>query len=187
MAVMSIIDGVEQPATAEAWEIVGHGLAQLRNQVEASGSRQMWAIGDWLVTGEDVVLRHLKKRRVRQEAARITGYSRHTLSMAASVARKIGPAMRIDELSWWHHLVASRLDREEVRPWLVRAANEGWSTREFRARLQACTAGHARPSTVTARWIARLVTLRRDQIDEELRSQLRSWWDREMASDHPVA
>ena len=73
MAVMSILDGVEPLATAEAWERVGHGLAQSRNQVETSGSRQMWAVGDWLVVGEDVLLRHLKKRRIRQEAARITG------------------------------------------------------------------------------------------------------------------
>src|SRR6266566_9882650 len=95
--------------TPETWRAVGEQLARKRGNLGHAGSRQMWDIGDWLRDGEDEVFKQLKRSRVRTMASGITGYSRHTLSMAASLARKMGPSMRIDGLTWWHHLAVARL------------------------------------------------------------------------------
>ncbi len=144
----------------------------------------MWHVGDWLVAGEDGVFENLKKSRVRELAAEITGYSRRSLSMAVRVARRYEPSMRITALSWWYHLAAARLDRSQQSDWLARAVEEGWSLAEFRSRLrEAGDISQRERSRDARRVVVQLVRLNRAEIRDELLSQLREWWQREMVTE----
>lgn len=171
--------------SAEDWRHTGTQLARSSHQIEATGSRQMWEVGDWLLTGEDIVFKNLKKSKVRQMAAEITGYSLHTLRMAASVARKIKSSMRIDGLSWWHHLSVANLDEKGQAVWLTRAAEEGWSVHELRSRLRAQVPQASRPPrrVRTSRLVLELTQLHRDEIGNELLGKLREWWQKEVSRD----
>ncbi len=171
----------------DAWRAIGVELARSRVQVDGSRSRQMWAIGDWLAAGEEVVFKSLKKARVRSMAAEITGYSRHTLVMAVSVARKVEPSIRIDGLSWWHHLVVAKLPGEEQSLWLTRAAEEGWSVPVLRERMSRDGADRSPVSRRTRRLISQLVRLRGNDIDGELLAQLHQWWHQEVQSRSTAA
>jgi hypothetical protein len=144
----------------------------------------MWEVGDWLLAGEDVVFKHLKRSKVRELAAQITGYSRQTLTMAALVSRRIDVSLRIDGLSWWHHLAAARLDPTELCHWLTRAAEESWSVSTLRARLreEGLISTRSRPER-GRQAVLQLVTLRRRDIPEDLRDQLREWWSNEMRDE----
>jgi hypothetical protein len=164
--------------TPDSWRAVGEQLARARGSLSHAGSQQMWDVGDWLRDGEDEVFKRLNRSRVRTMAAAITGYSRHTLSMAVSLARKMGPSMRIEGLTWWHHLAVAGLDAEMQSHWLTRAAEEGWSIRELRARLSSeARAGGRRPGRPVQSVVTELIRLNRDDIPDSLLVQLRQWWE----------
>jgi hypothetical protein len=167
------------PTTEASWREAGGALARQRARIAGMGSRQMWQVGDWLVQGEDEVLRHLSRSHVRTVAT-ITGYSRHTLTMAASVARKVGPRARLDELTWWHHLAVARLDQAEQRRWLERAAEQRWSPRALREELPAGSPGRGRPRHRSGRLVGELVRYRREDIPASDVARLRAWYLREM-------
>jgi hypothetical protein len=193
LAVLKVpVRSIEQPATASqpvldttrAWYEAGRQLADAREHQKMAGSQQMWAIGDWLLVGESVLFKHLKKARVRTLAAELSTYSRHTLAMAVSVARKYDASMRIEELSWWHHLVVAGLDMTDREMWLRRAVDHGWSPRQLRAELDV-QRGRSGPrrAELPRKTINQLLLLRRDDIDQDLRGRLRDWWQREMGGD----
>jgi|SRR5215472_3428527 len=166
------------PQTPEGWRAMGERLAQQRGTISHMGSRQMWEIGDWLREGEDQVFRQLNRSRVRMMGSAITGYSRHTLNMAVSLARKIGPSMRIEGLTWWHHLAVARLDREAQSEWLTRAAEEGWSIRELRARLsREVPSGRGSSQRHVRSVVSELLRLNREEIPDPLLDQLQRWWE----------
>jgi hypothetical protein len=164
-----------------AWQDRGRRLALSSAEITVSKSRHMWEMGDWLVAGEDAVFRNLKKDAVRHMAAEISGYSRHTLTMAASVARKVEPSVRVGGLSWWHHLLVASLDKSEQNNWLSHAAEEEWSVHTFRAKLQDLNHKARRSPNRSQRLVLELTKLQRDDIDEELHEVLSRWWLREMA------
>jgi hypothetical protein len=142
----------------------------------------MWAVGDWLLEGEVHILKGKKRSKVRELAAELTGYSTHTLTMAASVARKVDPSMRIDGLSWWHHLAVAQLASEEQARWLVRAAEDDWSVARLREELRDSSPMTARPSmTRRADWlVSQLVRLTRDEIPDGVLTELHRWWQHEI-------
>lgn len=149
----------------------------------------MWEIGDWLLAGEETVLRHLKKSKVREMAAEVTGYSRRTLSMAASVARKVSTDAPVDGRSWWHHLAASRVELSLQCQWLTRPA-EGWSVPELRAHLRVHLTQPASQPSRGARLIRNLTAIDRNEISDELMAKLEIWWHsgrREADSSHACA
>jgi hypothetical protein len=163
----------------EEWRTVGARLRRERETADAAGSRQMWSVGDWLMAGEDRIFDRIKKRTIRRWAAEITGYSQHTLVMAVSVARKIDPSLRVDGLSWWHHLTVARLPQPEQSHWLSEAAERGWSVRELRAQL----ALHGHTSSRRRRprgdqLIQQIVALNPDEVGDEVLWQLRDWLDK---------
>jgi hypothetical protein len=172
----------------EDWRMVGFKLRAERESVTSAGSRQMWSVGDWLTAGEDRVFNRLKKQTVRQVAAQITGYSQHTLVMAASVSRKVGPSVRVDGLSWWHHLVVARLPETEHAHWLCQAAEQGWSVRELRTRL-------SRVGQTPPRWrrhrgeqlVTQLVALGPGEVRADLLAQLQGWLDQQLRRPAEVA
>ena len=188
LRVRNDVDYQRAVASPEAWREMGLKIARDRHGHEMAGSQQMWEIGDWLLSGESTVFKHLTKMKVREMAAEVSTYSVHTLVMAVSVARKIEPSMRIDGLSWWHHLVAAKLDLPDRESWLTRAAEGGWSPREFRDELarEGKVARRRRP--VRARQtVGQLLQLHREDIDHNLLSQLTAWWRREISAEMDVA
>jgi hypothetical protein len=164
----------------EDWRMTGARLRRERENVDSSGSRQMWNVGDWLVAGEDDVFRRMKKQMIRKWASQITGYSQHTLVMAVSVARKIDATQRVDGLSWWHHLAVARLPAPEQARWLCEAAERGWSIRELRERL--ARSGHTSSRRRPRRGellIKQVVALSPGEVEEDLLVQLTDWLDRQ--------
>jgi hypothetical protein len=162
-----------------AWRHAGAELASRYRQLQGTGSRQMWDVGDWLVAGEEQVFRAMTRVAVRELASRITGYSRHTLAMAASVSRKVDPSIRIDGLTWWHHLAVARLGAAQQSEWLVRAAELEWSVRTLREHLRRAS-GNGATGSHSAELVQQLVRLRREQIPDALVPRLRDWWEREL-------
>jgi hypothetical protein len=171
--------GGESDLSPESWRGIGLRLASSRGRLEGSASRQMWEIGDWLRVGENRVFSNLNRIKVRALASELTGYSRHTLTMAVSVARKVDASIRVDGLSWWHHLAVANRSPDEQAEWLTRAAEEGWSVATLRVELRA--RGEAgRPSRPpsperTARLIHDVLQLRRDAVPDGLVVELRRW------------
>jgi hypothetical protein len=183
MAKLSVLescqpDHIVRPGLTEAgWRDIGQQLRHERAHSERTGSRLMWDVGDWLIDGEDVVFTMLKRARVRELASEITGYSRHTLRMAASVARKVPPAARRPNLSWWHHLVVAKLSSPEQRLWLARAAEEGWSANTAREELliAGLVSGHPRrrrPGAV----VSHLLTLTKADMSQAMLEDIEAWW-----------
>jgi hypothetical protein len=174
-----------EPPTPDEWRNTGAQLAHRRGQSDHHASCQMWAIGDWLRSGEDDIFRHLKRARVRAMAAEITGYSRHTLVMAVSLARKIEPSMRIEELTWWHHLMVARLHCSERQILLIQALEHGWSVKTLREHLRTLgkASGRVREPRRGDRAVAEIVKLGRDDFEHGRLVELRLWWQREI---HPL-
>ena len=185
MALLSVLhpdqhDDIDRPRLTEgAWREIGERFMHERAHSERNGSRQMWEVGDWLIAGEDVVFARLKRARVRQLAAEITGYSHHTLRMAASVARKVPPAARWPNLSWWHHLVVAKLGEPEQRRWLARTAEAGWAARTLRAELLAAglVSGTDRRTRSKA-VVSQLLTLSREDMSRAMLEDIEAWWQR---------
>jgi hypothetical protein len=180
----AMTDG-QKPLTSDEWQNVGRSLATRRERLAGGASRQMWEIGDWLRSGEEQVFRNLNRSRVRELASELSGYSRHTLRMAVSVARRVDPSVRVDGLSWWHHLCVANRTAEEQQHWLTRAAEEGWPVAALRkeVRRAGVDSGHPRRSTPRpARVVGDLLMLRRDDIPDDLIDSLRRWWQTEMRS-----
>jgi hypothetical protein len=169
--------------TPSEWRELGRQIAGDRHQVTRRASQQMWAVGDWLLQGEDQVFMHLNRRRVRVLASEVTGYSRHTLTMAVSLARRFRPDTRVDGLSWWHHLLVAKLGEAEQEAWLIRAAEEEWSVRTLRERLRGASVIASKSSGLQPdKLVSELTRWKRSEISERMVEQLRQWWDREMAT-----
>lgn len=173
--------GVAEGQSADEWRLIGANLRRERERGEALRSRQMWSVGDWLMAGEDRVFNRLKKRTIRKFAAEITGYSQHTLVMAVSVARKVDPSVRVDGLSWWHHLAVAGLPMAEQAHWLCQAAEQGWGVRELRTRLRQ----HGRTSSRGRQrrgeqLVQQVVELNPGEVNDDLLAQLRDWLDRQL-------
>ncbi|HEY7199911.1 MAG TPA: hypothetical protein VIC57_06860 [Candidatus Dormibacteraeota bacterium] len=166
--------------TPPEWREIGKRIAGQRQLVNGHASRQMWAVGDWLLQGEDDVFTHLNRRGVRELAAEITGYSTHTLAMAVSVARRVRPDVRVDGLSWWHHLLVGKLPAEEQERWLCRAAEEGWSVKTMRERLRAASVIAGSRTRQPDRLVTQLTRWTRAEMSDGAVSRLHEWWRREM-------
>ena len=171
--------------TEDAWRQMGSAIANRRGQLDGMGSRQMWEIGDWLVAGEDDVFKRLNRAGVRELAAGITGYAPHTLSMAASVARRVSRPTRIDGLTWWHHLAVAKLDQEQQSEWLTQAAVQEWSVKRLRSALQQAGKIRRRSPPRPKRLVAELVRLSRAEIPESAMRELDEWWRRQRSPEPP--
>lgn len=180
MARLAVVTSTD--LTPAEWQELGRGIAGNRHQTARQASNQMWVVGDWLLQGEDRVFTHLNRRRVRALAAEVTGYSRHTLTMAVSLARRYRPDTRVDGLTWWHHLLVAKLDALEQEAWLVRAAEEEWSVRTMRERLRgASVIASGRPDPLAV-LVSELTRLKRSEMPTPVVERLREWWRREMES-----
>jgi hypothetical protein len=178
-AIRDVIAALDEESglTHDAWVELGLSLVAERDEVSRRGSDLMWLVGDWLVRGEDQVHRGLKRSRVRDMAVEVTGYSPHTLAMAVSLARKIPPSMRIEDLTWWHHLSVSRLPLEARQRWLRKAAEQGWSARSLRAELRKDAPPPARRDSSHS-LIKAVTSLRSTDLPAAALNELRQWLDK---------
>jgi hypothetical protein len=101
--------------------------------------------------------------------------------MAASVARKVEPSMRIEGLTWWHHLAVAKLSTSERTSWLERAMADRLSVQGLRIALR--NAGHLPNHQATSRQrrlVRELVKLKGEEFEHDMLTKLRNWWDREI-------
>jgi hypothetical protein len=99
----------DEGATFEQWQKVGEVLQKLDASIQ-------WLLGDWLVYGERVW------GQTYEQIAEATGYEVTSLRQYAWVARGVDLSIRIDKLSFGHHMLVAGLEPESQRNWLGRAA-----------------------------------------------------------------
>jgi hypothetical protein len=171
---------LKEELTEQHWLNLGQRFGRELVGLNYSRSQHMWAVGDWLVQGEDMVFKNRTRAAVRQRAAGLTGYAPRTMAMAASVARRVEPSSRVEGLSWWHHLVVASLERQHHAVWLTRAAENMWTAARLRQELvSAGLTSRRRARPATTRLVTELLKLRRDDLPGEMVGQLAGWWARE--------
>jgi len=108
----------------ERWTDVGRALADI-------GQSLTWAIGDWLLYGEQQ-----EWGDPYTEAQTVFGLSIGYLRNCKWVAKSFEISRRRDNLSWAHHREVMGLEPDEQDRWLDRASKNGWTTRELQAWLK---------------------------------------------------
>lgn len=130
---LTITEGVK----FEQWEHYGRKLQLAERGIQ-------WAIGDWLVYGEN----HWPDKY--DQAVEITGYKEGTLMNYATVARAIPPgpnSRRRESLDYTTHVEVASLKPDEQEKLLAKAAGEGLSTRRVRREAEKIKrAGKPRPN-----------------------------------------
>ncbi len=107
----------------EQWEAAGRELNRMARAIN------FW-VGDWINYGE----RNYGEKY--SQAIDVTGMEYQTLCNTASVAKRIPPERRRENLSWTHHAEVASLPPEQQVEWLDRADEEGMTVARLRSRLQ---------------------------------------------------
>lgn len=103
-----------------------------------------WWIGDLILWGDGRY-----QHRVEQ-AANLFGLAEGTLQNYASVCDRVPAKRRKYGVPFHVHAMAARMEPDQQERWLTEAAEKGWTTREFRAALDA--AGAAPPPRPQPEW-----------------------------------
>ena len=106
--------------TRERWAEIGRTLRAMERGV------QFW-VGDWLAFGED---------HYGEEAFAELERKDKTLANWATVARKVHPSRRRDDVRFSHHAEVTSLPPEEQTEVLGMAAENGWVVRETREEVE---------------------------------------------------
>jgi len=105
--------------------------SQIRYSLDALGRSLQFAIGDWINYGE---CNYGEKY---TQAIEFTEYNYHSLINLAAVARRVPMSSRKDSLFYSHHSTVAYVDDPNMREWLLEeAAEQGWTVRQLRARVQ---------------------------------------------------
>ena len=113
---------INLPSDLESWKERGAGLLRSLREVKNSFEMNRWAIGDWLVDGEDEF-----GEMAYSEAAQITGWERGSLYNIVWVVRKFPISLRSETgLKWSHFKELARIEDEKVRQELLRGFNNGF-------------------------------------------------------------
>ncbi len=113
-----------QAATFEEWEMVGRALKKIESGLQ-------FAIGDWLLDGE----RRWGEKYT--EAAALVGYKAKTLRQLVWVCRQVHLSLRIDKLTFGHHVLVAGMPADQQIMWLERAADAtpSWSINRLRLEI----------------------------------------------------
>ncbi len=112
----------------EEWQTHGENLAAM------SGSIQWW-IGDFINYGEAAYgEKYSQALTLWESQAKDEGYG--GLANMAWVSREYESSIRIENLSWSHHLIAASLNEDQRQVLLERAATEGWSAHDLRRQVR---------------------------------------------------
>ena len=125
-----------------AWLEEGRALVAREQDMDRARDTLAWEMGDW-VADREVGYGDLTR------LAADLDISLGTLKNRASVARRIDPARRRDDLSWSHHAEVAGLEPVEGDAALAEAALYSWSVDRLRGAL-----GERRSAARTAREIA---------------------------------
>ncbi|WP_053226378.1 LmbU family transcriptional regulator [Solirubrobacter soli] len=106
------------------WAELGCRLARI-----SDGSA--WALGDWIVFGQDTYGDRYRK------ALEATNVEYKTLRNYAWVARRFPSSRRRRALSLQHHAQVAALHEAEQDLWLARSETLGWSRAELRRQMAA--------------------------------------------------
>ncbi|WP_271506814.1 hypothetical protein [Bradyrhizobium sp. CCBAU 11357] len=110
----------------EVWSAIGQKLVTTKEGLQ-------WALGDWWAYGEDAY-------KIRKDELKVLGkklgYKSGSLMNLGTISRKVPPSSRNEALSWSHHKVVSKLDRDAQRKWLEQAANGKWSVRQMQKQIR---------------------------------------------------
>lgn len=104
---------------ASQWKELGLVLAKTDTAIQ-------WAIGDWWAYGYQLYGK--KARKIAKELP----YEVGSLINLGSVARKVKPSLRNEDLSFSHHVVVAKLEPDKQAKWLKRAATYGFSVSKLR-------------------------------------------------------
>lgn len=126
---LKLVDGLE----LNEWKRIGHKFGECQDSV-------MWWLGDWLNYGErSYGEKYSEARKIFcEEGEGEFSYKDQTMRVAAYVAGRIPPLIRVNNLSFGHHrLVAKFEDRKEITKWLKRASEGKWSVDRLSSELKA--------------------------------------------------
>jgi hypothetical protein len=132
----------------QEWLICGRELAQADALAQTDATARQFAIGDWLIEGEEK-----RSRKAYDDAAGIfTNYKRVTLRNLANVARSVQTSLRNDVLSWSYHAAVARFAKapETQKKLLAYAAEKSVSVSAFRKHINE-TYPPAKPANKTDR------------------------------------
>ena len=123
----------------QEWATIGCRLAYV-------SSVSAWALGDWLLFGQQSFGRRYRT------ALQETNLDYQTLRNYAWVAGRFDPARRHGALSFQHHAEVASLSEPEQELWLCRAENDHWSRNELRRQMRAKRSSRPAPTAVIVRF-----------------------------------
>jgi hypothetical protein len=120
----------ETGVSFDEWQQLGKILQRFEASIQ-------WLIGDWMAYGERVW------GQTYEQVAEETGYNVKSLYQYAWVSRNVDFSIRIENLSFGHHVLVAGLEPEQQRQWLEYALSGDLSISQLR---QAMTVSPPTPS-----------------------------------------
>lgn len=130
--------------TGEEFEIIGFQLSKVRDAMQ-------WAIGDWLVHGENYFSDKFS------QYAEALGISEVSKLQYIRIALRIAPERRRRELSWSHHRAVAPLEPEDQVRLLQMAIDRGWSKGELEDAIRTELRGTLPPPPGNRRYVVEAV------------------------------
>lgn len=166
----------------EEWCKLGEGIGSLVSTVA-------FAIGDWLVYGEDNFGAEAGPRRrvpsaLYHETVGATGLDLTTLHNYAYVARRVRRETRTDRLSWEHHKILAKLPPGRQTEWIATCIAEEEAGRRVSTRRLRKSLTIGRLATAADMEPANHAPAAYDHV--KLVKSLCGWWKRLQASDFLV-
>lgn len=136
----------------KSWQNIGRIIG-------LTGNWTNWALGDWLLFGENVYGESDAAASTEGTASerydiahRVTGKEPKALVNVARVCEGIHRRARRADLPFWVHEPVTRLTPDQQIEWLQRCRDEGWTRETLRAEIRAANAprqnGHSAPVVV---------------------------------------
>ena len=95
----------------EVWDQAGDLISRADKAIQ-------WAMGDWLIYGEN------RYGEDHAQALDETRFAERTLDNIASICRRVAPSRRREDLSFSHHVVVAPLAEKDQTYWLKKAAEQ---------------------------------------------------------------
>lgn len=125
------------------WATTVTFMASRSKAIEGVSTAWQLILGDLIVYGEDKYGE--KSSQVLDDLVR-AGVDRKYLNNMAYCARKVGPPLRSEGVTWSHMLSAAAIPSgEDRRVWLGRAAKDKLSTRDFNAAIAPLKTAYKKP------------------------------------------
>jgi hypothetical protein len=106
-----------EPAAALRAALEFESWVKQGKTLTASATENQFAVGDWLVSGEDSFRtdKGIVEGKVYDRAEQLTGMSRSHLRKSASIARNVPAFLRSNLLTYSHHVAVAKLPSDEAK------------------------------------------------------------------------